>query len=160
TCSWKLSPQSLVPDPWRGVNLAASHALFSSVKRPLDPASASVVAANRFGLGARPGELQDIKSDPRGWLERQVRHPAPIPDAIRRRPASETVFKTYLKGVAERRERRAEAESGAQAAKVIDTLRKEIQPIYLDQVATRYRVATQAADAFRERLVQFWTNHF
>jgi uncharacterized protein (DUF1800 family) len=35
-------------------------------------AAASVSAANRYGLGARPGELAAVGDDPRGWLARQV----------------------------------------------------------------------------------------
>ena len=37
----------------------------------------SAVAANRFGLGARPGELDLIGADARGWLEAQLRGTAP-----------------------------------------------------------------------------------
>ena len=27
------------------------------------------IAANRFGMGARPGEIRAAASDPRGWLK-------------------------------------------------------------------------------------------
>src|SRR5262245_16900659 len=33
---------------------------------------APAIAANRFGLGARPGELASIGGDPRGWLAAQL----------------------------------------------------------------------------------------
>ncbi|HCP65082.1 MAG TPA: DUF1800 domain-containing protein, partial [Hyphomonadaceae bacterium] len=32
----------------------------------------AVIAANRFGLGARPGELAQIARDPKAWLLSQV----------------------------------------------------------------------------------------
>ena len=42
-----------------------------------DPRGA--IAANRFGLGARPGELAAIGSDPTGWLEAQLGRRRPLP---------------------------------------------------------------------------------
>src|SRR5882757_5870635 len=42
----------------------------------------AVIAANRFGLGARPGELAAIGADPKGWLKAQLAPadamPAPV----------------------------------------------------------------------------------
>ncbi len=32
----------------------------------------AVIAANRFGLGARPGELAEISEDHQGWLLEQL----------------------------------------------------------------------------------------
>ena len=34
-------------------------------------AATAAIAANRFGLGAKPGELSTIGNDGRGWLEAQ-----------------------------------------------------------------------------------------
>ena len=39
----------------------------------------ALIAANRFGLGARPGELSRIGDDPRGWLLDQLAGPARQP---------------------------------------------------------------------------------
>ena len=41
----------------------------SSNSKSLDAA----IAATRFGLGARPGEIAEAASDPRGWLAAQIR---------------------------------------------------------------------------------------
>src|SRR2546430_17709417 len=38
----------------------------------------SAIAANRFGLGARPGELAAIAHDGRDWLEAQLRSGPPV----------------------------------------------------------------------------------
>src|ERR1700712_3609221 len=40
-----------------------------------------VIAANRFGLGARPGEVARASSDPRGWLTAQIA-PADMPEPL------------------------------------------------------------------------------
>ena len=48
--------------------------------------TSATIAANRFGLGARPGELSQIASDPRGWLHEQLG--ASPPAALADRPSS------------------------------------------------------------------------
>jgi uncharacterized protein (DUF1800 family) len=103
----------------------------------------AVIAANRFGLGARPGEIERARSDPRGWLQKQIAGSRKIPDDIRRLPSSAEILKTYSEL---RRDR--------------DGLRAKLVPYYLDQVAARYRAAVHTEESFRERLVHFWTNHF
>ena len=103
----------------------------------------AVIAANHFGLGARPGEIELARSDARGWLQKQLTGSRSVPDDIRRLPSSAEIFKTYSEL---RRDR-----SG---------LRAKLLPYYLDQVAARYRVAVHSDESFRERLVHFWTNHF
>ena len=40
--------------------------------------TAAAIAANRFGLGARPGELPGIGADAAGWLLRQLKGAPPV----------------------------------------------------------------------------------
>src|SRR5215469_4819982 len=56
---------------------------------PMRETIASVIAANRFGLGARPGELALIGGDTREWLRAQLRAPPPVLAAADLRPASQ-----------------------------------------------------------------------
>jgi uncharacterized protein (DUF1800 family) len=120
---------------------------------PLD----AVTAVNRFGLGARPGELDRVRDDPRGWLEKQIVGSRQLPQEIARLPSSAGIFETY----SELRRDRNDAKSDSEAAKrLLGGLRAKLVPYYLDQVAARYRVAVQTEESFRERLVHFWTNHF
>ncbi len=44
--------------------------------------TAGIVAANRFGLGARPEEAAIIGRDPRGWLKAQLDGARPTPAAL------------------------------------------------------------------------------
>lgn len=39
---------------------------------PPSAAEAAAIAVTRFGLGARPGEIERVGADPRGWLEAQA----------------------------------------------------------------------------------------
>lgn len=121
----------------------------------------NVIAANRYGLGARPGELSAIGSDPRGWLAQQVEGARPAPEQIRALPSSVDAFKAFTLGQQERREARMDAsQESSPAQKVVEGVRKKLVPLYLEQVAARYRVAVGSRESFRERLVHFWSNHF
>jgi uncharacterized protein (DUF1800 family) len=42
----------------------------------------AAIATTRFGLGARPGELEEAARDPRGWLRAQLHHVPPPPEAL------------------------------------------------------------------------------
>lgn len=121
----------------------------------------AVIAANRFGLGARPGELRAIANDPRGWLDAQVSGSRSAPEAIRRLPSSTEVFRELAEARQERRAaRRMPPDEAAAARRVIEAVRGKLAPMYLEQVAARYRAAVTSEESFRERLVHFWTNHF
>ncbi|HEY8538228.1 MAG TPA: DUF1800 domain-containing protein [Steroidobacteraceae bacterium] len=120
----------------------------------------AVIAANRFGLGARPGELQAAASDPRGWLREQIRGPRELPAEIRALTPSSATYARYEDLARQRRETREPAKDGQAAQRAFTTLREHLAPIYREQVAARYRVATHSRESFRERLVHFWTNHF
>ena len=123
--------------------------------------TADFIATNRFGLGARPDELGVIGGDPRGWLAMQVNGTRKVPDGVRALPSSVEIFESLAEEREERREARAEPRSGTAAAERLFTkIRQTLAPIYLEQVATRYRIAAGTVEPFRERLVHFWTNHF
>ncbi len=119
-----------------------------------------IIAANRFGLGARPGELTDIGRDPRGWLIKQSSGACNLPQEIASLPSSATAFKMYAQVRQQRRENKASAQKEGDDAKGMENGRKQVVAMYQEQVAARYRVAARSEEPFRERLVHFWTNHF
>jgi len=121
----------------------------------------AVIAANRYGLGARPGELAAIGTDARGWLAHQIDGARPTPEQVRSLPTSADAFKAFTLGQEQRRDARMEttAESSV-AQRVAANIRQKLVPLYLDQVAARYRIAVNTPESFRERLVHFWSNHF
>ena len=113
------------------------------------------IAANRFGLGARPGELRAIGSDAQGFLLQQITAPPPNPVQLANLPSSARVVETLIAARTQRREAKAEKD-----AKAVQGLGQRLRPIYLDQLSARYEIATQTNASFRERLIHFWTNHF
>ena len=56
----------------------------------------TMIATNRFGLGARPGEAAAASNDPRGWLREQLEDPgASVLDARALKPAHEALADWY-----------------------------------------------------------------
>ena len=103
------------------------------------------IAASRFGLGARPGELAEIKGDPRSWLLSQLSGASEPTAGVGRTPDRLKLFFDAR-------------QSGDDA--VIQLYRKEFRDGFIADVGARTRRAATTAQPFRERLVHFWSNHF
>lgn len=121
----------------------------------------AVIATNRFGLGARPGELDTVKSDPRGWLKAQLNGARPVPVRIKNLSPSDEIFRAQIAALRERLEaQKVAADSDSSAKPGAGLKRNVIVDNFLEQAAARYQVATHSTESFRERLVHFWANHF
>jgi uncharacterized protein (DUF1800 family) len=126
--------------------------------------AAAAVAANRFGLGARPGDLDRLGGDPRGWLRAQLQGPPPVIAGPELKGSVE-VLREAGELLRERREARrdagsasaADAETQLQALKRLPQL---FRPVYQAEVQARMRNALTTTRPFVERLVYFWSNHF
>ncbi|MEE3622388.1 DUF1800 domain-containing protein [Nitrospirillum sp. BR 11752] len=107
----------------------------------------AAIATNRFGLGARPGDIAAAQSDPRGWLEAQLAQ-TEAPLELRDLDSSATrLAATY----AARKEKDEDARK---------PLREALRDAYRDDAARRTRAAIATDTPLRERLVHFWSNHF
>lgn len=121
----------------------------------------ALIAANRFGLGAAPGELAAAKGDARGWLAAQLAAAPAYPQLAELPPSSEAVkeFPRWLLGL---RARRAEMQQGGDAVPkgVEEKFRDHFMPLMLNEVGARLSVGAETRVPFQERLVWFWANHF
>jgi uncharacterized protein (DUF1800 family) len=116
----------------------------------------SAIAANRFGLGARPGELADIAREPRAWLTAQLSGGAVQPaDATLRNSAG------ILAEALEIRRDRAQARAGA-APQTVEVMKlgELYRPLYVAETTARWRTAVLTERPLVERLTHFWSNHF
>ena len=115
--------------------------------------AAPAIAANRFGLGARPGDLDHIRPDPRGWLSAQLSGPAPLLSGSELKRSAEVL----QQGAELTRERRGlRAQNGAPSPEQIAALLRLPQlyrPIYQAEVGARMRNAVATQRPFVERLV-------
>ena len=120
----------------------------------------AAIAATRFGMGARAGEIADAASDPRGWLDRQVRPGATVIPAGGLSSTRE-VFAARIAnaamaggppgaGAADDEAQRARQQQVQREAR--EGLGKEIE--------ARARHAAATPDPFAERWLRFWSNHF
>jgi uncharacterized protein (DUF1800 family) len=117
----------------------------------------SAIAANRFGLGARPGELAGIAGDGRDWLRAQLRAGPPALSDPQLRSSAQTLAQALkLRQESRARRKSPEVASAAEQQKLPQFLR----PIYLSEVTARFREAVTTERPLIERLTQFWTNHF
>jgi len=135
-------------------------------------------AVNRFGLGAKPGELVSIH-DPRDWLIGQLarcadggRAFAGLPgslDYLREEARLQTTRREFKQGGRGRRaflmgdmhSASQEGQTNAAALKqALKPYRQDERKQLLAEAAARYRVATITDTPFVERLVRFWSNHF
>ena len=117
---------------------------------PTDP----VIAANRFGLGARPGELVRIGNRPRTWLLDQLDGPSQLPPMLRHLPDSPSLFVELQQIRRDQRDARRNDED------IVQKYGRFVREHYVSQASARYRHAAKTDLPFHERLVHFWSNHF
>jgi uncharacterized protein (DUF1800 family) len=126
-----------------------------------DP-TAAAIATNRFGLGARPGEMAACAADPRGWLEAQLKGPPPVigdPGL----ESTATMVATIDKVRAQNRDLRAggpATEANQALVNAVVKLGEIYRPAYVGEVTARLRLASSTDRPFLERITQFWSNHF
>jgi len=157
----------------------------------------AVIALRRFGLGTRPGDLERVGNDPRGFLLASIgRGRGTLPDETGLDP-SYTVFEAAHQATMQVRLARAFREDGGKLLKsgkdaeangatpaaptppaapampageepdmakakpaVPDKPQQIRREALRREMAARMDHARQTDDAFIERLVMFWSNHF
>ncbi|MBX2797292.1 MAG: DUF1800 domain-containing protein [Myxococcales bacterium] len=107
------------------------------------------VAATRFGLGPRPGELRVIaRKGPSAWLFAQLDGPDP----------KTTAALGQLPPTSAHVARQAEARGASQEARKM--ARQEAREAFKREQAAHLSASASSDRPFRERLVAFWANHF
>jgi uncharacterized protein (DUF1800 family) len=148
-----------------------------------DPDGA-LVALNRFGLGARPGDLALAASDPRGFLLEELRRPRVArleTPSLSSATASLQAFyaaqnemrldreQDQANAVARaatqaRADMQTDAPAAAMAAPVAAPKPKKeaalASKLFHAEASARFQKQAAATAGFVERLVAFWSNHF
>jgi len=117
------------------------------------------IAAHRFGLGARPGEIDAASGSPKAWLLAQIDRPAEQPQSTDGQPLLnagqllkiEEQYK-FNKFMAKGRATKDDPKAG----KGQNTRREQ----YLRELSARSALGFTTERPFAERLVWFWSNHF
>lgn len=133
----------------------------------------AAVAVTRFGLGARPGEIERVAADPRGWLEAQVT-PAGAPNPAGEFVASPERMQQLLAYRAETQETRPGRAAGSDAmqdaamadpqAEAMLAARRDSRRAMAQDTAreflARARMGATTPTGFAERWALFWANAF
>ncbi len=139
-----------------------------------DPA---LVALNRFGLGARPGDRDKIANDARGSLKAELKRPdialmSPEDPTHAALMGSTSAIQASMAARMERKlDREQTAATGPQAPMTDLPATPPAQPakpdiprvevtLFRAEAQARLDKALQADVGFVERLVYFWSNHF
>ncbi len=132
----------------------------------------AVTALNRFGLGARPGDLARVAADPREALKAELqpdRALVPGGDQNGLAGTAANIQASFTADEARKRQREAQAVShpillpSAMTAGGGMAEKPDPQPelrIYRAEALARFGMAHDAEIGFLERLVAFWSNHF
>ena len=128
---------------------------------------ASAIAANRFGLGARPGELAAVGADGRDWLRGQLLSGPPLLGSPELRSSQQILSEVFELRRQIQGARRAPGSGGGagadqavQNAALQQRLPQFLRPIYVAEATARFQQAVSSDRPFVERLTQFWSNHF
>ena len=157
-------------------------------KSPPDPApDPALVAFNRFGLGARPGDRDRAAHDPRGYLKAELRQPdialislddptyASLPGSTPAIQAS--MAANFQRKLDRERMAAATAQPAMASAQATPERVAPAQPVppptapakpappieatlFRAEAQARLDKAFRAEAGFVERLVYFWSNHF
>jgi uncharacterized protein (DUF1800 family) len=151
-------------DALQGNSLTSPSTKEPDVLERLSPA----IAANRFGLGARPGEIAQIGSQPRDWLRAQLSGAPPLLTGAELHSSAEALARSLGVRRELRAAKRASAESSAAPDSADQTdavatamkIGQAYRPIYVAEASARFRQGISSDRPFVERLTYFWTNHF
>lgn len=121
--------------------------------------ASTVIATNRFGLGARPGDLAAVDADPQRWLTDQLQGPSRLSAELRDlRKSSSVLVEVQDLRIAQRAEKRSNDDDAA--PDIVEKYGRIVRANYVEQMNARYRNAAASDYPFHERLVHFWSNHF
>jgi len=117
------------------------------------------IAATRFGLGAKAGEIAEATRDPRGWLKTQIRREGAEAFSTGGEASNQRLaeFRDY------RRQRQMAEQAGPAKSGDEDPVMKARQFVRDNasgDILARVQLATQTEAGFRERWALFWANHF
>jgi uncharacterized protein (DUF1800 family) len=123
----------------------------------------AAIAVTRFGLGARPGEIEAAKADPQGFLTAQIRREgADIPQdggesaSVRFEQMREYQQQRRM----ERQQKDGEGDKTAANAKAFNDAQRQLRDKVGADFLARARLGANTPAAFRERWTLFWANHF
>lgn len=133
----------------------------------------AAIAVNRFGLGARPGEMEAAAANPRRWLLEQLEGPYLEPDQFngfattaQHRENWSYRYNVLSPGLKELQRKAEDAGDTNEAeryghciARMLGGYVTWVAESFMLEYGARTNVAMTTDKPFQERLVRFWSNH-
>ena len=116
----------------------------------------TLVALNRFGLGARPGDPGLAGRDPRGFVRQQLARPDAALLSTPGLASAAANLRANRQTEMQRERQRAAAPAGAK----LPPLPPVEDRIFRAEIAARFSRLAEIEGGLAERLVLFWSNHF
>ncbi len=119
----------------------------------------ALIATNTLGMGARPGEIEACKSDPKGWVMAQVKNPAALISELRRAPSASDLIKARSHA----RKKLSKRLRGKQKEAAFSDRQKVLSGFvanHKQELGWRFKQAVQSPTSFVERWMWFWCNRF
>lgn len=120
---------------------------------------AAFIAANRFGFGARPGDLDTISRDPGRWLMAQMNAQYAPSAAFSGLPSTAQIVRSVSAQMQDMRKAQENADP-EEKRRLQKEQQKSTRDEFLEEAAARTRAAIASPAPFFERLAHFWSNHF
>jgi uncharacterized protein (DUF1800 family) len=130
----------------------------------------AVIATNRFGLGATPGQIRTAAANPKAWLLAQIAQPHEALIGQRNLPSSAQAFQAFLDYAQVRRNERRIAQSPMPQIGSMQDPAGRVEPKDVaralnlsaramgDEVDARITKALTTQTPFLERWTLFWSN--
>jgi uncharacterized protein (DUF1800 family) len=116
------------------------------------------IAANRFGLGARPDETERASRNPRAWLLSQLDGAAEQPQALDGQSLKDGG--ALVADMVRYQRERAMARRNDEQSDPVKAFFKDRVGLYMKEMAARFALGFTTERPFAERWVRFWSNHF
>lgn len=123
----------------------------------------AIIATNRFGLGARPGEAGEAGVAPRDWLKAQLTAGDSTLTGSGLKTSQEALQDFYRFRELRQKQKKAAAENPEAGERAEGDKRPDSgspRSIIAAEIEARTKFAILTKHSFRERLVRFWSNHF
>ncbi len=115
-----------------------------------------LVALNRFGLGARPGDTGLVGRDPRGFVRQQLAHPDAALLSAPGLASAAANLRANRQTEMQRERQRASTPAGARPPPIPPVEDRIVRA----EITARFTRLVAAEGGLVERLMLFWSNHF
>jgi len=119
----------------------------------------AAIALNRLGLGARPGEFDRVRPNPRGWALAQIQNDAPQPSGSF--PDTDQRMTQYLAYQdADASGTSSPGRNATDAREARQQARRQLSQDTAEEFLARARLGVTTDHGFAERWALFWANAF